>query len=128
ELGVPRLGSVVAYDDLIDTLYAAVRRTGVTLLEERLPRPLAGTPVQLQLAEGLRTTQVALLSDGVRPQGLQREYGQHAVLTTIRAASPLPGRAFERFTRTGPLALLPHPAGQDLYCLVWCVPPERAQA
>ena len=127
ELGVPRLGCVVAYDDLLDTLHAAVRRAGVTLRHERPPRPLAGTPVQLQLADGLCSAQVALLSDGARPQGIQREYGQHAVLTTVRAAAPIAGRAFERFTRTGPLALLPHPGGQDLYSLVWCVPPARAQ-
>ncbi|MGB3424069.1 MAG: monooxygenase, partial [Castellaniella sp.] len=50
ELDVPRLGCVVAYDDLLDTLYAAVRRAGVTRVAERPPRPLAGSPVQLQLA------------------------------------------------------------------------------
>ena len=128
ELGVPRLGCVVAYDDLLDTLYAAVRRAGVALVTERPPRPLAGSPVRLRLADGPRTARLALLSDGARPQGLRREYGQHAVLATVRAAAPVPGRAFERFTRTGPLALLPHPAGDGLYSLVWCVPPARAQA
>ncbi|MDY0309698.1 MAG: FAD-dependent monooxygenase [Castellaniella sp.] len=128
ELNVPRLGCVVAYDDLLDTLYAAVRRSGVTILPERPQRPLAGSPVHLRLADGPCSTRLALLSDGARPQGLRREYGQHAVLATVRAAAPDPGLAFERFTRTGPLALLPHPAGADLYSLVWCVPPERAQA
>jgi 2-octaprenyl-6-methoxyphenol hydroxylase len=127
ELDVPRLGCVVAYDELLETLYAGVRRAGVTLLPERPPRPLAGSPVRLMLADGPRTARLALLSDGARPQGLHREYGQHAVLATVRAAAPLPGRAFERFTRTGPLALLPHPAGDALYSLVWCVPPERAR-
>ncbi|MFV0282289.1 MAG: monooxygenase [Castellaniella sp.] len=128
ELGVPRLGCVTAYDDLLDTLHAAVRRTGITLLTERPPRPLAGSPVQLRLAQGPCTARLALLSDGAQPVGLRREYGQHAVLATVHAAAPVPGRAFERFTRTGPLALLPHPAGDALYSLVWCVPPDRAQA
>ena len=127
ELDVPRLGCVVAYDDLLDTLYAAVQRAGVTLRDERPPRPLAGIPVQIQLAQGTCSAHLALLSDGARPQGVQREYGQHAVLTTVRAAAPIAGRAFERFTRTGPLALLPHPAGRDLYSLVWCVTPAQAQ-
>ncbi|MCZ4330561.1 monooxygenase [Castellaniella denitrificans] len=126
EMGVPRLGCVVAYDDLLDTLYAAVRRAGVSLVPERPRRPLAGSPVRLRLADGPRSARLALLSDGSRPQGLRREYGQHAVLATVRSDAPVPGRAFERFTRTGPLALLPHPAGNDLYSLVWCVPPERA--
>lgn len=128
ELGVPRLGCVAAYDDLLETLYAAVRRTGITLLAERPPRPRAGAPVRLHLSDGPRSAHLALLSDGARPQGLQREYDQHAVLATVRAAAPWPGRAFERFTRTGPLALLPHPAAPDLYSLVWCVLPARAQA
>jgi 2-octaprenyl-6-methoxyphenol hydroxylase len=128
ELDVPRLGCVVAYDDLLDTLSAAVRRAGVTRVTERPPRPLAGLPVQLQLADGPRSARLALLSDGARPQGVHREYDQHAVLATVRADAPVPGRAFERFTRTGPLALLPHPAAADLYSLVWCVPPGRAQA
>lgn len=128
ELDVPRLGCVVAYDDLLDTLSAAVRRAGVTRVTERPPRPLAGSPVQLQLADGPRSARLALLSDGARPQGVHREYDQHAVLATVQAGAPVPGRAFERFTRSGPLALLPHPAAADLYSLVWCVPPGRAQA
>jgi 2-octaprenyl-6-methoxyphenol hydroxylase len=128
ELDVPRLGCVVTYDDLIETLQAAVDRSGVVRIAQRPPRPLAGAPVHLDLDSGPATTRLALLSDGARPQGLHREYAQRAVLATVHAASPQPGRAFERFTRTGPLALLPHPAGGSLYSLVWCVPPERAEA
>lgn len=128
ELAVPRLGSVVAYDDLLDTLHAALPASGVTRLPERPPRPLPGETVTLRLADGTASARLALISDGARPQGLQREYRQRAVLATIRAAAPITGRAFERFTRTGPLALLPHPAAADLYSLVWCVRPAQAPA
>ncbi|WP_103035621.1 FAD-dependent monooxygenase [Castellaniella caeni] len=128
ELGVPRLGCVVAYDALLDALHAAVSRSGVRRITERPARPLAGSPVTMQLAEGTLSTHVALISDGARPQGVHREYGQQAVLATIQADAPIAGRAFERFTRSGPLALLPHPAGSKLYSLVWCVPPDQAQA
>lgn len=128
ELAVPRLGSVVAYDDLLESLHAAVARSGVRHITERPPRPQAGQPVTLRLAGGPVTSHLVLISDGAQPQGLRRDYDQQAVLATVRAASPIPGRAFERFTRTGPLALLPHPAGHDLYSLVWCVRPEQAQA
>ncbi len=128
ELDVPRLGSVVAYDALLDALHAAVRRSRITHLTQRPPRPQAGDPVTLPLAGGAISARLALLSDGARPQGVQREYGQQAVLATIQAGAPVPGRAFERFTRSGPLALLPHPAEADLYSLVWCVPPARACA
>src|SRR5690606_6634213 len=40
---------------------------------------------------------------------------------------PRPGWAFERFTRQGPLALLPHPAGPDIWGLVWCTTPAEAE-
>ena len=127
ELGTPRLGSVVAYDDLLDALHAAVARSGVTRIMERPARPRPGRPVSLALAGGAGEASLVLLSDGERPQGIAREYHQHAVLATVRAAAPQPGRAFERFTRTGPLALLPHPGASDLYNVVWCVPPARAR-
>lgn len=126
ELAVPRLGSVVAYDDLLDALHAAVVRSGVRHIPERPPRPQSGQPVTLRLPSGPVTSRLVLISDGARPRGLHREYDQQAVLATIRAANPTPGRAFERFTRTGPLAMLPHPAGHDLYSLVWCVRPAQA--
>jgi 2-octaprenyl-6-methoxyphenol hydroxylase len=36
------------------------------------------------------------------------------------------GAAYERFTRDGPLALLPRPGGEGLLGLVWCMPPDVA--
>lgn len=36
-----------------------------------------------------------------------KDYGQSAVLCTVTPRAPRPGTAFERFTSTGPLALLP---------------------
>lgn len=128
ELGVPRLGCVVSYDELLESLHAAVQRSGVQRITERPARPAPGQPVTLHLGDGAVTSRLVLMSDGARPQGLHREYDQTAVLATIRASQTAPGRAFERFTRTGPLALLPHPAGQDLYSLVWCVRPQQAHA
>ena len=47
----------------------------------------------------------------------ERAYGQDAVITTVTAERPLPGVAFERFTDSGPLALLPLSAGR--YSVVW---------
>jgi len=48
---------------------------------------------------------------------LERSYGQDALITTLSADRPQPGLAFERFTATGPLALLPMTQGR--YSLVW---------
>ncbi len=54
-------------------------------------------------------------------------YAQHAVIANVRCDRPHAGRAFERFTSQGPMALLPLadgvlPAGEDGhgdYALVW---------
>ncbi|MER1967809.1 FAD-dependent monooxygenase [Castellaniella sp. GW247-6E4] len=128
DLGVPRLGCVVSYDEVLAALHAAARASGIERILERPGRPRPGRPVRLRVGDLDLDARAALVSDGERPRGLHREYGQHAVLSTIRASRPIPGRAFERFTRHGPLALLPHPDGGDLYSLVWCVPPDRARA
>jgi 2-octaprenyl-6-methoxyphenol hydroxylase len=74
----------------------------------------------------VHSARLAVQSDGMRPEGIERQYGQHAVLANVRASRPRPGWAYERFTRTGPLAALPHPQGPDLYSIVWCCGPEDA--
>src|SRR5690606_27662927 len=65
---------------------------------------------------------------GARPKGVRRDYGQHALLTTVRASQPQSGWAYERFTENGPFAALPHPDAPDLYAIVWCNSPERSQS
>src|SRR5690606_16835112 len=70
-------------------------------------------------------SRLTVLSDGGKPKGIQRQYGQHALLATIQSSAPLPAWAFERFTREGPLAVLPHPQGRDYYAVVWCGSPAR---
>lgn len=127
ELGVPRLGNVVRYDDLLDTLRQALAQSGVTRVEARaLPR-LNGRGIECHHAGGVITARLAVQSDGAQPAGLERHYGQHAVLANVRASRPQRGWAYERFTRTGPLAALPHPQGPDLYSIVWCCSPEQAE-
>lgn len=126
ELGVPRLGSVVPYDALLDRLHTALQNSGVMLKEGLPSQRLSAGRVDWLLNDETFSSALSVQSDGARPQGIARDYGQHAVLSTVRALRPLPGWAFERFTRQGPLALLPHPHGADLYALVWCNSPGRA--
>lgn len=128
ELGVPRLGSVLAYDALLTTLHQALAHSGIHRIQARPQRPVAGPSVRIEANDQTLHAHIALVSDGERPKGLHREYGQHAVLASVHATHPIAGRAFERFTPHGPLALLPHPQGEAHYSLVWCVPPVRAQA
>jgi len=127
EFGVPRLGSVVAYDALMAALRQALAQSGVALLETAGAAPEAGGP--LVDAAGRRIEgAIRVQSDGARPRGLRRDYGQHAVLAAVRPSRPRSGWAYERFTSQGPLAMLPHPQGDDCYGVVWCCHPEQAQA
>jgi 2-octaprenyl-6-methoxyphenol hydroxylase len=126
ELGVPRLGCVVSYDVLLRTLHRAVSRSGVTLVAADKASPEAARPMCVDLGDRRISTRMAVQSDGSRPSGVHRDYGQHAVLATVRAGQPLNAWAFERFTSQGPLAVLPHPDGHGLYGVVWCCAPRQA--
>ena len=53
------------------------------------------------------------------------DYGQVAVVVHVATDLPSSGIAYERFTKTGPLAVLPLTDGR--YTVVWTLAPERAQ-
>lgn len=125
-LQVPRLGCVVAYPDLVAFLRAAARRSGVTVQAmDNADMDNAGDASDTLQDDGHA---LHIISDGMRPRHLNRDYGQHGVLAVVQAGRPRAHWAFERFTREGPLALLPHPAGENMYSLVWCCPPDQARA
>ncbi|WP_061707272.1 2-octaprenyl-6-methoxyphenyl hydroxylase [Pseudenterobacter timonensis] len=54
----------------------------------------------------------------------EQPYGQCAVIANVSTALPHEGRAWERFTEHGPLAMLPMSHGRC--SLVWCHPLEKA--
>lgn len=78
------------------------------------------------LAEGGRSDLAAKLGIEQRIQ----PYGQSAVIANIGHALPHEGRAWERFTRKGPLAMLPLPdyEGEHRCALVWTQRPEDVEA
>lgn len=57
---------------------------------------------------------------------LVEDYQQVAVVVHVATDRPAQGVAFERFTATGPLAVLPLADGR--YTVIWTVAPERAAA
>lgn len=136
EFGVPELGTVLGYGQLQGALDAALRASGVT--ERVAPegaRVVAedGQGVTLALAGVQWRSSVVVRAEGgtfdeQQAGDLHRRYAQHAVLATVSASRPQPGWAWERFTREGPLALLPHPQSPHSYSLVWCCSPARAAA
>jgi 2-octaprenyl-6-methoxyphenol hydroxylase len=131
DFGVPQLGGVAPYPAVREALARAVDQSGITVRHAQGARVVAqdggGATIRADDGAELRCA-VAVVSDGTAGGQLRREYGQDAVLTTVRATRPRPGWAYERFTREGPLALLPHPSGDDCYAVVWCCAPAHATA
>ncbi len=77
-------------------------------------------------------TQLLVLADGAQSEGCRQlgitqtrfDYGQHALVCNVSFDKPHDHWAFERFTRQGPMALLPMTANR--FGLVWCMSPEQA--
>ena len=50
---------------------------------------------------------------------IRKDFSQTAIVTSIRFSHSIPNLAWERFTASGPLAILP--MGDNLYSIVWTV-------
>jgi len=131
------LGYVTRYGEVVDALARAVDAAGVEVIRPARVASLNedGGHVTLALDDGRTlSAQVAVGAEGgvfgqQEDKKQTRDYGQHAVIARVATSSPIPHRAFERFTDEGPLALLPQDGADGLqYALVWCVAPERAAA
>ncbi|WP_284618087.1 FAD-dependent monooxygenase [Aquabacterium humicola] len=144
---VPLLGAVLGYGQLVAPLQRAWLEVAAQAPERLFTR--FGTPVTaLQPKDGgveidagiAERFDLAVIAEGgvfsaeppgttiaPRPRGpLRHDYRQTAWVGTVAVDGGMAGRAFERFTRHGPVALLPlKPDGaQALAALVWCVPSD----
>ncbi len=112
------LGWVLGYGSLIEALQQAVTRAGLTVTRD------ASGPVHPALtihAEG------GLLDDA-NDQDEVHDYRSSALLLGLRVPGGHDNRAWERFTREGPLALLPAPPGASFsHSVVWCAPSSDQQ-
>ena len=148
ELGVPQLGAVLGYGALLAPLQRAWEQAA-SVQAERLHSRL-GTRVEAlkPLAQGVEVDagvveafDLAVIAEGgvfgARPNAAQlaqpgsrpvvRDYRQSAWVGTVTLRGAGRGHAFERFTRHGPVALLPLPRaadGAERAALVWCVPTD----
>ncbi len=137
----PALGYVVENAWLGRCLLGALLNTDV---ETRSPATVVsatpGAPTLLTLDTGdTLETDLLVVADGAQ-SGLrtalgiasrEHRYGEHAVIANIGHREPHNGRAFERFTSAGPLAMLPLTPGggsQHRSALVWTRPPEEAES
>ena len=120
ELGAPAVGHVVRYAALHRALRAGLAAGLVS-------------PGGAALADGAARTHeprdesLTIIADGdPGDDSALRDFDQAALLATVRASMPAEGVAFERFTREGPLALLPLPES-GCWSLVWCAPTALAR-
>ncbi|WP_417690960.1 2-octaprenyl-6-methoxyphenyl hydroxylase [Pseudidiomarina sp.] len=139
--GVAALGYVVPAGALNKALYERIQSlpnvewlagSKVAGLEQQrddcivtLETPGGEQQLQAQLvvgADGQRSFIREQLGIGVKTT----DYGQVGIIANIDLDKPLEGWAYERFTETGPLALLPLPNQQA--SLVWSVDEEQAEA
>ncbi|VCU72074.1 2-octaprenyl-6-methoxyphenol hydroxylase [Pigmentiphaga humi] len=138
DFGVPALGTVLPYAAIVGALDAALARSGVTVEAGPPAAVLHQDAAGARIAQDGRTWTSAVCVhaeggtfDQQEHADLHRGYRQHAILSIVRASRPRPGWAWERFTREGPLALLPYPAGPahdaGRYALVWCCRPDHAE-
>ncbi|ERH65599.1 2-octaprenyl-6-methoxyphenyl hydroxylase [Serratia marcescens EGD-HP20] len=135
---VDALGQVIELHDAGQRLFALLAKApGVTLhCPARVVdviRTAERAEVLLDNGQRLRG-QLLVAADGSRSalaqacnvQWRQEDYPQFATIANVTTAEDPQGRAFERFTRYGPLALLPMSQGRS--SLVWCHAREdRAQ-
>lgn len=137
EQGVEQLGAVLHYGQLVTPLQAAWM-AAVSAEPERLVTrfgaPVAavkavagGVEVDAGIVESFDLAVIAeggVFADQAR-KSLTHDYQQNAWVGTVTLSGDSPaGVAYERFTRNGPLALLPlRPReGQRRAALVWCLP------
>ena len=140
ELDVSALGYVVENHELGQRLLARAAQLGITI---RSPvrcnalRTEAGTPA-IETEDGeVITADLVLLAAGVAPDWfdqlgirvLERPTPNTAVVFNARFPGQQSGRAFERFTPNGPLAVLPLPTlnhADQRYNVVWSVSDSAA--
>lgn len=132
--GVPALGYTVSYADVESALE---RRLGALGTEVRWGAPcerieLGADASRVTLAGGeCVEAKLLVLADGganaKRIPGIaysEKDYGQVAVTGPVSTDRPHGGRAYERFTPQGPVALLPK---GDRFALVWTATPAEGE-
>ena len=140
EFGRSALGYVIEIEWIGRLLYQQLQQVPVSQLVWFRPDQISAIRTerdcqQLQLQSGaeLSCRLLVLCEGGDSPSrtlagidGVQHDYQQSALIANIAVSAPHQGKAFERFTADGPLALLP--LTQQRYSLVWTCQPEQAVA
>ncbi|ELA9430267.1 2-octaprenyl-6-methoxyphenyl hydroxylase [Vibrio parahaemolyticus] len=137
DVGVEALGYVVELAD-VGRVYQELltHSTAIDLYCPDSAKHITRTQenVTIELASGeLLNAKLLVAADGAVSQCCQQiglelsehDFDQVAVIANIVTQEPHSGRAFERFTENGPVALLP--MSDNRMSLVWCLRPDEAQ-
>lgn len=133
ESGAAMLGCIVENAALQAALLAQCAAQGVQLIGDSLQGlQVDAGGARLQFAAQALDAELVVGADGAastvrRLLGLpaeQHDYGQRAIVATVRGTRPHRHTAWQRFLSTGPLALLPLPA--DECSIVWSATEARA--
>jgi len=141
ELGLPMLGAVLPYGALVAPMqhaWEAVAAAEPRRLHSRFGAPVSALKdvpggVEVDAAVVDRFDLAVVAEGGVfgadMRADVKHDYGQNAWVGSVTLSGGKPGLAIERFTRHGPVALLPLPAASgggaepqsQRAALVWCV-------
>lgn len=134
DVGLEALGYVVPHDDIAYALHARLARVGATYVTGAHVHKVSATERYAEIAytRGGQacdvTAGLVVLADGgksVAPDPAVfrvRDYDQYAIVSEVTTQIRHGGRAFERFTPEGPIALLPR-GGH--YALIWTVSKDK---
>ena len=132
--GAEPLGYVIDIQVMTQALYRRIDQKTLLAPAQLIAFDSSQRLATIQVGDTLRTVQASLFvaadgSDSVMRSLCQltaqvKDYGQHALVANIGLARPHKQVAYERFTSSGPLALLP--LGSQRMALVWSLLPEDA--
>lgn len=140
ELKLPYLGQVVELEAVGEQLFSQLEKSDI-----QLHCPASLTAVDAQAEQQILTldngkqiaTKLLVAADGLNSkvrhvfkQPLEQvDFNQVAIIANIHTEQPHQGWAFERFTQTGPLALLPmaNRNGEHRLSMVWALSPTEAE-
>lgn len=135
---LPALGYVVRYGELMHALQERLLDSPVTQVFGAqvdaidIARSYASIGFQRDGQQLVTTARLAVVADGAgsllsasKVARRIRDYAQHALIAEVHTSRPHANVAYERFTPTGPAALLPI---DDHYALVWTAAPAQIEA
>jgi 2-octaprenyl-6-methoxyphenol hydroxylase len=134
EQGLPALGYTVSYAALEAALEARLGEAGIPVTHgaecNGIDLGADGATVRFARGEAVEARLLVLADGGANASRIpgiafmETDYGQRAVVAALTCDRDHHGRAYERFTPKGPMALLPV---ENRYALVWTAAPAEAE-